>query len=1544
MTDLPHPQALIADKIPAWMVSATAQTHQHIRTALGAPPDWFAKACQMQPAVARGLAEAYADYRSAVQEVDALFKTLPDLQQFAMQLLTSALKERFGLGLDVSRTYLFNAGKAEAYQASMGNDPIISTHRAFKLATQSLLHCALQNFEATEAQPGGLDGQTLQSVVLDNNKFLGLQPIGNTLELAPQDFASLVRELDIGGQYQALVAATLNPAAGTNTKLASAEQHALCLELHRAYLKGMLDMPLYEALLKLARDGEAEYLERPLRCAFLKLFDVSFTGALVIGVVPSPERLLSYDVTLLPYKNVLITYLPGAAAPLKVHATVPEVQAHLREQLGSMEVRYLLQAVPARDRASFIDRLRDCLQPIDWNTFVPSPGHQGGQAERIRDPDAWVPVTLQPFNRPLLDQLVSQKRQRHLDDTAFHAVSTAQEDQKSSEKRMAYFAQLTMGALSIGAFVVPGLGQLMLGLSAIQLSYEVFEGIESWADGDREQALGYLMDIVENVAFTAALAATGTAAGIPAAERIPVETPSFIEELEPVVLPDGTRRLWHPDLQPFAHDIVLPAGLTPDEFGVYHHDGKTWLALDGNNYSVKQAADSGAYRVVHPSKALSYEPPLRHNGAGAWLHPADKPLQWQGLRLFRRLGHLNAPFSDETATQILRATGIDESVLRRVLSHNERLPALLEDTMQRFRLDLEVARDLPGAELPVRRAEFLRRYRMLAVTPSQGAAVLQRVYPQLPTAVTDELLRNSTTENLQTLIEGKVPLRVGEEIRQYQEQIRLTRAYEGLYLESVSNADTDLMIFHTLPQLADWPSEMRFEFFEGKGKASLLASIGPAKASRRRIITRYPGGYTASAPFPSSAVLPVHESIYGALQEALGIAEINNAAALRERVRQAPPIARGQLRKALGMQRRAFVSPMRLADGRFGYPLSPTPTPSPSPSPSPLVHDLGHLDAINRHLRQLEARGLQPAISNWVLSILAEMPITHEEITNRIAQLPVATAIELENSLNEWRTAPSEIANAQTRGYSRDMIEQALWRHWVGNAIPDHDEWGQTLLLGRTFLAEFPRQLPASFTSTVTGLYLHDVWLDHTLMRNLEVAQVEPQLNNLLQHFPHLQSLTIERPYAWNSPPSGFQHSFRLINERLPNLRELRVVNQNLALSAEAIGQLANPVNLRYLDLSGNTLNAQLQGQFGTPHLQYLGLERMAMSEWPTWLHTAALNNIEWLSLRQNDLAHVPDFLRYNEASANQPTVVTLELNPLGEDLIRNLAFSEDGAPRRFHFNLTLTPAIESSLQLIVNQRTELRQLLDQWVNSTLLEDEPVGGRANLARDLSGFWEARVRDLGSAPLHLMDVSLEHFPPALPDFFNQQVNYLILEQFNASLPQLEAFIRRLPRISTLALYENTQSIQSPPRALAELPELNELELVNQGLVIDDDALAFLVQLPALESLDLSDNQLSPALHGPFQVARRLAHLSLSSTGMAVWPGWLFDVMPTQTLDLDDNRLSRLPDTILEVPVIDNDSTRISLSGNPLDQDIRQRIDTEGGQMKIDLPHGHRPRQP
>jgi hypothetical protein len=72
-------------------------------------------------------------------------------------------------------------------------------------------------------------------------------------------------------------------------------------------------------------------------------------------------------------------------------------------------------------------------------------------------------------------------------------------------------------------------------------------------------------------------------------------------------------------------------------------------------------AESDVYRIRHPQRADAYRPRLAHNGAGAWAHEVERPMQWQGAQLFRRLGHSVAEFSDETAQRILAVSGIDEA-------------------------------------------------------------------------------------------------------------------------------------------------------------------------------------------------------------------------------------------------------------------------------------------------------------------------------------------------------------------------------------------------------------------------------------------------------------------------------------------------------------------------------------------------------------------------------------------------------------------------------------------------------------------------------------------------------------------------------------------------------------------------------------------------------------------------------------------------------------------------------------------------------------------
>ena len=73
---------------------------------------------------------------------------------------------------------------------------------------------------------------------------------------------------------------------------------------------------------------------------------------------------------------------------------------------------------------------------------------------------------------------------------------------------------------------------------------------------------------------------------------------------------------------------------------------------------------------------------------------SERPQNWDGARLLRRLGHLSGSFDEATLQRILHVCDIHEDTLRHCLAHNRRLPALLEDTLQRFKLDAHI-RQLP---------------------------------------------------------------------------------------------------------------------------------------------------------------------------------------------------------------------------------------------------------------------------------------------------------------------------------------------------------------------------------------------------------------------------------------------------------------------------------------------------------------------------------------------------------------------------------------------------------------------------------------------------------------------------------------------------------------------------------------------------------------------------------------------------------------------------------------------------------------------------------
>ncbi|MGR6652564.1 NEL-type E3 ubiquitin ligase domain-containing protein [Pseudomonas mosselii] len=1495
---------VIERNTPAWMKTAPTATHKALRSAFAAAPAAFKAACLQFPEVVKALAQEHERYRTSSLAAQGLFASLPNLEAFASEQLAAAIKQQFKLELDVSSTYLFDAvGYAPLRQMGRGKPEDF---------VRSLKHHALQNFEASATEAGGMDVPTpnMRSAILDQRGYGNGPPFDNVVAIEPTAFAALCRKLDLGGQYQALIDNIYYPSLSADSDaswtarfaaqkpvldtLGQVELSAFRQSVHCAFLQGLVGRTAYDAILTTSLESLDKPAQASARFSFLTLWGTELNAMVLIQLKCSPT---------------VVLYTPHATdSPLREYPSLTALKQQLRNAI-QQDLSVITRHMPDAQKAQLASKVQDHLMPLTFtlkNTY-----------ERVADPTAVLPLAPRAFNRPFCVEMLYQNFTRLRDDARYHAVPTLAMNARTFKARLAYFESIALGALNVVGFIVPEVGYLLLAATILHLGNEVYEGIESWANDDRQQAFAYLLDVLENVAFLAISTAAGhvikaelsgpvqtSGEGSPAPGPSPVETPSFIEELIEVELPDGNKRLWKPDLTPYEQQPVFPSSLAPDELGLRRHGGKLWLQLDGKAYSLKHSAETGTYRIEHPGNPRAYGPALRHNGYGAWLHDLDLPREWPALRLFKRLGYRAERFNDEDAARILEVSGIDDGTLRRVVSESQPLPAPLVDTLERFRLDREMDETLPSL---LRRSVFTENYRRLPAIQAPGAAVLQRIYKDLPNAFVEELLRHADSAELQSLITGRVPRRIGEEARLMQQQVRLMRAYEGLYLRSVDNPDTDRLVLHSLPRLPGWSSDTAIELHRGRLPASRVDGLGP-EGTDARIITHTPQGYQLTA---EAAYLPdtTHSSLYQALfaalpeiqRQALVPAGITDADTLAERIQQAPLLPRWALRKALNMQRPGPRSPMRLADGRLGYRLS-------GGGQLPEEHTRSAL------LSRLDDMALSPAFalsSERILMALESAELSPAQIQSRIEQL-LAEHQELRQSLDEAFAGRGQIPGLGALIANRQAIEIALWQHWTHSAIPELGEPTGTLRLSRMFIAEFPHQLPVFIGSRVQRLQLDNIWLDYSNDGSLHWTQYEAQLSNLFQHFPSLSALEIERDHDAVAAASELASCLPLIVSSFPRLSELRLVNQNLTLYPLDLDRFATREHLRHLDLSGNRFAPFAIFSFPDMYLEHFGLDRMGLDQWPSWLDGSVLPRIGTLSLQDNNLVRVPDTLTADVGGTTERTLIRLEGNPLHPARQLDLYRSQAVPLRRFDFSLSTTRIIE--------EYQGLREAIDAWRNPAQpLLEQAARARNQVGQSILAFWERRVRDDTISPWQLETFRQEDFPPVLPAFFAPYVDIVRLNRVQLTTVQLDQWLRRFPYITHLVLDGHIHPLRGLPEALTGLQSLTRLSLLNQGLEVDRRAMDLIAHIPALRELDLSGNMLSDRLRNLNAPPRRLDRLALRNVGMERWPDWLLNLMPRFTLDLRENRLTTLPRAVLDNPRTAYGSVALLLSENPLTND-------------------------
>ncbi|ROM67037.1 hypothetical protein BK653_18720 [Pseudomonas brassicacearum] len=1172
-------------------------------------PDWVSglsskqRTALIQAAgpIVPGLAQAHAEDRGALKEalsaswkshnkLEEMLDRLQPIETFAEPLLVAALKKRCNITWDVRETFLrlyIPEGVSVAY----------------RIRTISLLDAALQNFEAKEARPGFFDEASRFITRPSSNGQFDILPLGKTLTVPV--FVALCRELDIGGQYQTYLKKFLlpnDPVAGSalQDRVQNSDKDALRAAAALARVKGDIGPEAYRVLLDLA-GGKSVVDERgtPQYCHDLTLLDTPLTGIVLIG--PDLDR--SRQVA------PILVYIPhDPEHPVKQYSSTVAFLEALTGRLRSTPYQRFFSRFVAQSRRGLF------LAALDARLFTtprqPSTAFASPAPRRKPVPAPKLRMSCRRVAGDIWDHGFEQWRNRILQDARVIAVPTGDEDLKSRWARWDSFMHVAETVLEMGAFVavsfVPVLGEAMMAYTVYQLLDETFEGIAAWSAGRRAEAAAHLLGVAENMALLGAFAVGGKLVGAVRSAR----PSAFVEQMRVVETRPGQSRLWHPDLAPYERTLALDTQARTQANGLYVHQGREVLVLDGRQFVVEQTPSPGPYRIQHPTRADAYAPRLAHNDAGAWVHEAERPQTWQGTRLMRRLGHRVESFSDETLEQIRIVSGVEEDVLRRVHVEHQRPPALLVETIERFKAGQgieSVGGDAPGTRVTV------------------DARLLRDEFPLMPERVAQELLIETTDMERRQISERRhLPLRLRQAAEAAMQEWRVAQAYEGLYLPTKGNPDTWRLALHSLEQLPGWPSTARIEIRDGALEGPLLDSVGPASAStykvlvfKKQVVPQLFGEQGNSVHSVDDFYTDILRALTEVERRALGY-HLGQGPVLRQAIQRAP-LDRLAFRKVLSEATGVPVPEQpivtRLTGGAQGYPRL----------------DERLLGTGGREGLEARFKVLYPQASSEVFTRFVESFGSEQQALQNLA----ARELEfdgLNRALEDWVAIERGDLLAIDQRYHKGKLATTLKQCW--RAGVESSSQGHALDLDYHWSSDFLDDFPAL-----------EVSFPHVSSLQWRHGALRTDITGFLGYFPHLKRLDISHNGLTSLPR---------LQENLAGVQILDLAHNQLSLTPQNVTDLAGLSALEELKLGNNPALTLLPDISGMPELAVLDLQQTGATDWPPGLLTVTRPRSFELNLEGNAIHRIPEVTPGSE-QARLVARTRLSRDQLSEESLRQL-------------------------------------------------------------------------------------------------------------------------------------------------------------------------------------------------------------------------------------------------------------------------------------------------
>ncbi|WP_095129626.1 dermonecrotic toxin domain-containing protein [Pseudomonas sp. Irchel s3h14] len=677
------------------------------------------------------------------------------------------------------------------------------------------------------------------------------------------------------------------------------------------------------------------------------------------------------------------------------------------------------------------------------------------------------------------------------------------------------------------------------------------------------------------------------------------------------------------------------------------------------------------------------------------------------VELLRGVGAPAGTFTDEALAQIGKVSAVDDDMLRLMQSGRAPTP-LLGDTVDRFRIDQEVT---ALGDPSTAQAEFNRRYQALQQSEHEWVKLFQRTYPDLPKAAVEQMLDRygvDFTASPDPVLARELFKQLDSKARQYQQHVRLNRAYEGLYLRSVTSAESDTLALHSLRNLPGWPRSLRIEVLDGSLGGRVLDGTGPIDSPATLRLIKVQERYQPySLTDPTAATTDFYEALASVLsreeRSALQVLSADHGAELKLKISD-HVLSRSELATGLGRMKSGLAfEPRGLKGG--GFPGTPQD------------------EALTQAIKRVQLREVYPELTdvdadvelarvgNSYVAHIDQLKIQLQQLISDMNNWVDRVALDINDMsvplLNPGHHQAAGMNAAQLAAHNAGLVQEVmafevesrmelageLVSIWRKRSPQPHSRYSGNHVTGFTIDLDHENfhRLPALSVrlNDVVGLNMH----------NFQMSVIS-SLDEFLEAFPNVETLDLSDVDLRFDLANGQQDSeLPVMIPELKRLTSLSLRSTHLKLSELNAGKLSELTHLQTLDMSDNPLGDPPL-VMGMNQLRHLNLENTGITRCPVGIMEYPY--LTMLNLRDNQISRVPQVV-LNQAIARDR--VLLWGNPItDEDTLQRLVTHREqtginlwlSAPGNNYSNpaawLNGLDAAHENARLQIWQRLSLRQ------------------------------------------------------------------------------------------------------------------------------------------------------------------------------------------------------------------------------------------------------------